>query len=78
VYDFDYIEHASLWLDIRLIFCTSLKAVLLCRLPVLKFFRLYREAGKVSKWSEKLLPVIYATARDEDRLSRIMAKRATV
>jgi lipopolysaccharide/colanic/teichoic acid biosynthesis glycosyltransferase len=77
IYDFDYIEHSSFWLDMRLIFCTSLKAVLLCREPVLKFFGLYREP-KQSPWAESLLTINYATPRDEDRLSKIMAKRATV
>ena len=77
VYDFDYIEHGSFWLDVRLIFCTSLKAVFLCQVPVLKFFGLYREP-KQSPWAESLLPINYVTPRDEDRLSKIMAKRATV
>ena len=77
VFDFDYIEHSSLWFDLRLLFCTSLKAILLCRPAVLKLFRTYREAGQ-SHWAEKLLPVSYASPQDEERLSRIMLKRTTV
>ena len=77
VFDFDYIEHSSFGLDMRLLFCTSLKAVLLCRVPVLKAFRLYRES-KQSTWAATLLPISYASVRDEDRLSRILIKRATV
>ena len=77
VFDFDYIEHASPWFDLRLLFCTALKAVLLCRPPVLRVFRLFREANQ-SHWAASLLPVSYASPRDEERLSRIMVKRATV
>jgi len=77
VFDFDYIEHASFWFDMRLLCCTALKAVLLCRPPVLKFFQLYREA-KQSKWAPLLLPIDYATPHDEDRLSRILLERTMV
>ena len=77
VYDFDYIEHSSFWLDMRLLFCTLLKVVFLCRIPVLKFFGLYREP-KHSPWAGSLSLVSYASVRDEDRLSKIMAKRSTV
>ena len=77
VYDFDYIENASFLFDMRLLFCTSLKAVMLCRVPVLQFFQLHRDACK-SHWSSTLLPLNYATPRDEDRLSQILVKRATV
>ena len=77
VFDFEYIEQCSFWLDIRLLLCTMLKAVLLCRPPVLKIFGLYREATH-STWASKLLPVRYASPRDEDRLSKIMAKRSMV
>lgn len=76
VFDFDYIEHASLWFDIRLLFCTAIKTVCLCRPSVMKFLRLYREAGQ-SHWGATLLPINY-TPRDEDRLSQILAKRTTV
>jgi len=76
VFDFEYIEHASLWFDLRLLFCTLLKTVCLCRPSVMKFLRLYYEAGQ-SHWAVTLLPVSYAP-RDEDRLSRILAKRTTV
>ena len=77
VFDFDYIEHSSFGYDMRLLFCTALKAVFLCRPSVLKMFRLYREASQ-SPWSASLLPISYASPRDEDRLSRILAKRTTV
>ena len=77
VFDFDYIEHCSFWFDMRLLFCTSLKAVCLCRPPVMKIFGVFREVIK-SSWSEKLLPITYATPRDEDRLSQILMKRSMV
>jgi lipopolysaccharide/colanic/teichoic acid biosynthesis glycosyltransferase len=77
VFDFDYIENCSFGFDMRLLFCTALKAVLLCRPLVLKYFQLLREA-KQSPWADKLLPISYATPNDEDRLSKIMAKRTMV
>jgi len=77
IFDFDYIEHCSLWLDLRVLFCTALKAILLCHPMVLKLFRLYREA-KQSHWAVTLLPVSYASSQDEERLSRILIKRTTV
>ena len=77
VFDFDYIEHCSFWFDMRLLVCTSLKAVFLCRPTVMKFFGVYREATK-SAWSDRLLPLTYATPSDEDRLSRILLKRSMV
>ena len=77
VFDFDYIEHSSFELDMRLLFCTALKAVLLCRPPILKMFQLYRES-KQSAWSDKLFPVSYISSADEERLSKILVKRATV
>jgi hypothetical protein len=77
VFDFDYIEHASMWFDMRLLFCTSLKAVFLCRPTILKLFRLHRDASH-SQWSAALFPTGHASPRDEDRLSKIMVKRATV
>jgi len=77
VFDFEYVEHCSFWLDMRLLFCTALKAILLCHPVVLKFFGLYREA-KQSSWAATLMPVDYATPHDEDRLSQILVKRVTV
>ena len=76
VFDFDYIENSSFWLDMRLLFCAALKVVFLCRLPVLKFFRVHREAQR-SNWATTLLPGGATSTRDEDRLSRILLKRAT-
>ena len=77
VFDFDYIEHASLWFDLRLLFCTALKTIFLCRPPVLKFFMLYREA-KDSRWAAELLPVRYANSQEEERLSRILHSRTKI
>jgi lipopolysaccharide/colanic/teichoic acid biosynthesis glycosyltransferase len=77
VFDFDYIEHCSWWFDMRLLFCTFLKAVLLCKPAVLKMFQLHREAQQ-SPWATTLMPLSYASPRDEDRLSRILVKRAMV
>jgi len=77
VFDFEYIEHSTFWFDIRLLFCTVFKAVLLCQPQVLKFFELYREAEQ-SPWAATLLPASYTTPDDENRLSKILLKRATV
>jgi len=77
VFDFEYVEHSSFWLDMRVLFCTALKAVLLCQSQVMKFFGLYRKAEQ-SPWAATLLPVSYATPGDENRLSKILLKRATV
>jgi lipopolysaccharide/colanic/teichoic acid biosynthesis glycosyltransferase len=77
VFDFDYIEHSSFWLDMRVLVCSALKAALLCPPHVLKFFGLYREAEQ-SIWAKILLPISYATPSDEDRLSKILLKRTTV
>jgi lipopolysaccharide/colanic/teichoic acid biosynthesis glycosyltransferase len=77
VFDFDYLEHASIGFDMRLLFCTSLKAVFLCRPAILKLFRLYREASH-SHWTAALFPTVYASPGDEDRLSKILVKRTTV
>ena len=77
VFDFEYIEHASPWFDVRLLCCSAFKAILLCRPPVLQFFRLYREA-KLSHWATTLIPVSYASVKDEERLSKIMSSRTTV
>jgi len=77
VFDFEYIEHSSFLFDMRILFCAALKMLCLCHPPVLKFFRLYREAEQ-SPWATTLLPVNYMSPKEEDRLSRILAKRATV
>jgi lipopolysaccharide/colanic/teichoic acid biosynthesis glycosyltransferase len=77
VFDFDYIEHASLWFDMRLLLCTAFKAILLCQPPVLKLFRLHREA-KNSNWAFDLLPPDYASSIDAERLSRILLERTMV
>lgn len=77
VLDFDYMEHCSFWLDMRLLFCTFLKVGVLCPPAVLKFFRLFREIDQ-SNWSSVLLPVGYASSKDEERLSKILQKRSMV
>ena len=77
VFDFDYIEHCSFWFDMRLLFCTALKTVFLCPPSVLRFFRVHRDAGQ-SPWALTLMPASYASLRDEERLSQILVKRATV
>lgn len=76
VFDFEYMEYASPWFDLRLLLCTLLKAVFLCRPTVRKIFGLYREAGK-SHWAITLLPITYSPT-DEDRLSRILLKQTTM
>jgi len=77
VFDFDYIEHASVGFDMRILLCTAFKAFLLCQPPVLKLFHLHREA-KNSHWAFDLLPLDYASAIDEERLSRILLERTMV
>ena len=77
VFDFDYIENASLLFDMRLILCTPLKQFFLCPPAVLKLFRLYREAEN-SHWVTSLPLVNYTSPENEERLSRIMAKQTTV
>ena len=77
VLDFEYMEHSSFWLDIRVLICAALKVVCLCNPSVLKFFGLHREA-KESTWAATLLSVNHASSKDEDRLSKILVKRAMV
>ena len=77
VFDFEYIEHGTLWLDVRLVFCAALKVICLCNLASLKFFGLQREAGQ-SIWAATLLTASYVSPNDEDRLSKILAKRTTL
>lgn len=76
VFDFDYLEHASFWFDMRLFVCSLLKAAHLCSPAVMKIFHLHREASQ-SHWAETLLPINYSP-KDEERLSKIFAKRTTV
>ena len=77
VLDFEYIEESSFWLDIRLISCTVLKMVLLCRPKVLALFQLRRVAEQ-SRWVSSLPLVRYASPADEEHLSKILIKQATV
>jgi lipopolysaccharide/colanic/teichoic acid biosynthesis glycosyltransferase len=77
VFDFDYIESSTFWFDVRVIICTSLKVLNLCRESTLRFFRLHREAEQFL-WMSTLLPGGHIpSANEEERLSRIMAKQAT-
>ena len=77
VFDFEYIEDCSLWLDMRLVGCTILKIVFLCPPRVLELFRLHRIAEK-SRWVESLPLVRYASPADEEHLSQILTKQATM
>ena len=77
VFDFDYIEHSSFGLDMRLLFCTALKPVRLYQAQLLKFLGLFREAGQ-SSWAKTLLPAGNAPPRKEDLLSTILLKRTIV
>jgi len=77
VFDFEYIERCSFWLDMRVLFCAALKAVFLCRPLVLKLLRLPYDAEK-SRWAATLLPASYVSPKEEDRLSKILAKRTTL
>lgn len=77
ILDFEYIEDASFFLDMRLLICSAFKAFCLCRPAVLNFFRLHREAEK-SRWITSLPLVSYAAAKDEERLSQILTKQMTV
>ena len=77
VFDFDYIEHCTFGLDMRLLFCTVLKPVCLYQVQLMKFLGLYREAGQ-SSWAKTLLPASYTPSRKEDLLSTILLKRTIV
>jgi len=76
VLDFEYIEASSFWFDLRVLLCSVLKTVSLCRPAVLVYFRLHREVEK-SRWIASLPLVSHPTADDEERLSKIMEKQAT-
>ena len=77
VFDFEYMEHSSFWLDIRLLICAAFKVFFLCSPSVLKFFGVYREA-KESAWAATLLHTGQASLEDEIRISQILTKRATM
>ena len=74
VFDFDYIEHCSFGLDMRVLVCTALTPVRLCQSQLMKFFGLYREAGQ-SSWAKTLLPTNYTPPSKENLLSTILLKR---
>ncbi|MDR3183153.1 MAG: sugar transferase [Planctomycetaceae bacterium] len=74
VYDFDYIEHASPLLDLRLIFCTSLKVLKMCNPLMLSLFGLRRTADVVS-WASADSTSTYSVHKDEERLSKIFLKQ---
>ena len=75
VLDFEYIETSSFWFDIRILFCSALKAVSLCPSVLLRMSLLHREAEK-SRWVASLPLVSRVSPGDEERLSKIMAKQA--
>ena len=77
VFDFEYMENASLLFDIRLLICSILKTVCLCRPTVLKFFRSYCDAEK-SRWIAPLSPLTCVSSNDENRLSKILTKQTIV
>ena len=77
VLDFEYMETSSLWFDLRLMVCSALKAICLCPTVVLTLCRLHREAEN-SRWITSLPPISCSSPSDEERLSRIMARQATV
>ena len=77
VFDFDYIEHCTLGLDIRILVCTALKPVRLYQSQLLKFLGLYREAQQ-SSWAKALLPASCALSGKADLLSTILMKRTIV
>jgi len=77
VFDFEYIEDASPLFDLRLLVCSALKMVHLCKPAVLNFFRVCRQAEK-SRWIASLPLATYASPEDEEHLSKIMTKQATV
>jgi len=77
VLDFEYIEDASFLFDMRLFCCTAFKTVRLCKPAVLNFFRVCRKAEK-SRWVTSLPLTTYASPEDEEHLSKILSKQATV
>ena len=77
VFDFEYIENSSFWLDLRVLFCSALKLVHPHQTQFMKFFGLYREAG-LSSWAKTLLPSSCAAPSKEDLLSTILFKRTIV
>jgi hypothetical protein len=77
VFDFEYIESSSFWLDMRLLVCSAFKSVFLCTPAVLSFFRVRRVAEQ-SHWVASLPLISYASQREEEHLSQILQKQATV
>lgn len=75
--DFEYIETSSLGFDVRILVCSVLKVASLCCPTVLGLFRLRREAER-SRWVSSLPLNSYASACDEERLSKILARQSTV
>jgi hypothetical protein len=75
VLDFEYIETSSFWFDVRVLFCSALKAISLCPQVLLRVSWLHREAEK-SRWAASLPLVSRTSPGDEERLSKIMAKQA--
>ena len=77
VLDFEYIEVSSVLFDVRVLCCSALQAICLCPPIVLSLCRLRREAEE-SRWVTSLPSVSRNSPGDEERLSRIMTRQATV
>jgi lipopolysaccharide/colanic/teichoic acid biosynthesis glycosyltransferase len=74
VYDFEYIEKATLWFDCRIICGTILKVFHLCNPLTLKWLGLYYKVTH-SPWSAPLQVASGIIPKDEERLSGIFEKR---
>jgi lipopolysaccharide/colanic/teichoic acid biosynthesis glycosyltransferase len=74
VYDFEYIEKASFWFDLRIICGTILKVLHLCNPLTLKCLGLYYNIAH-SPWSVPLQVTENIIPKDEERLSGIFEKR---
>ncbi|MDR2755506.1 MAG: sugar transferase [Planctomycetaceae bacterium] len=74
IYDFEYIEKASLWFDCRLVCGSALKVFHLCNPWTLKLFGLYYDIVQ-SPWSVPLQVATHIIPQNEERLSGIFEKR---
>jgi lipopolysaccharide/colanic/teichoic acid biosynthesis glycosyltransferase len=74
VYDFEYIEKASLWFDFRLLCGSVLKVFHFCNPSTLKLLGLYYDIIH-SPWSTPLQIASSIIPKDEERLSGIFEKR---
>ncbi|MDR2440345.1 MAG: sugar transferase [Planctomycetaceae bacterium] len=74
VYDFEYIEKASLWFDFRLVCGSVLKVLHLCNPWTLKLLGLHYDIVR-SPWSVPLQVASHIIPKNEERLSGIFEKR---